>query len=75
MEAELQSAGQVVKVQAKNPVAIDQSTSGHTITLIYASLQSRELLSPEELQLGGIELMRLNARREALHILYWRYFW
>ena len=40
----------------------------HAVEQIYAVLQSRDPLTPEELQLGGTELKRLHTRREALRI-------
>ena len=68
IEAELQATDQVVKVQAQDPVAKDQSTGGHAVARIYASVQTGEPLTAEELQLGGTELKRLYARKDALRI-------
>ena len=68
IEAELRAADQVVKVQAQDPVAKDQATGRHAVAQIYATVQTGEPLMPEELQLGGKELKRLHARREALRI-------
>ena len=68
IEAELQATDQVVKVQAQDPVAKDQSTGGHAVALIYPFAWSGELLTPEKLQLGGTELNRLYARKNALRI-------
>ena len=68
IEEELQAADQVVKVQAQDPVDKNQSTAKHAVVWIYASLQSRKPLTLEELMLGQIELKRLHARKEALHI-------
>ena len=68
IEAELRAADQVVKVQAQDPVAKDQATGRHAVAQIYAAVKTGEPLTPEELQLGGTELKRLHARREALRI-------
>ena len=65
IEAELQ---QIREIQAKDPVARDQATGEHPVAKIYRALQTGEPLSAEELQLGGVELKRLYARKEALRI-------
>ena len=65
IEAELQ---QIREIQAKDPVARDQATGEHPVAKIYRTLQTGEPLSAEELQLGGVELKRLYARKEALRI-------
>ena len=65
MEAELQ---QIREIQAKNPVARDQATGEHPVAKIYRTLQTGEPLSAEKLQLGGTELKRLYAKKEALRI-------
>ena len=59
---------QVVKVQSQNPVAKDKSTARHPVTHIYASVQTGDPLTSEELQLGGTELKRLYAKEDALCI-------
>ena len=59
---------QVVKVQAQDPVAKDQSSGGHAAALFYASVRSGEPLTPKELQLGRTELKRLYIRKDALRI-------
>ena len=68
IEAELQAADQVVTVQAQNSVAKNHSMGRYAVALIYASIQSGEPLTPENLQLGKTELKRLSARNEALRI-------
>ena len=64
-EAELQ---QFREIQTKDPVAQDQATGDHTVARISEALQTDKPLTSEELQLGGTELRRLYARREALRI-------
>ena len=58
----------MVKVQALHPVAKDQATGRHAVAQIYVAVQTGEPFTSEELQLGGTELKRLQARREALRI-------
>ena len=63
IEAELQ---QIEEIQAKDPVARDQATSEHSVARIYKALQTKEPLTPEELQLGRTELRWLYARSDGI---------
>ena len=47
-------------------MARDQATGEHPVAKIYRTLQTGEPLSAEKLQLGGTELKRLYAKKEAL---------
>ena len=49
-------------------MARDQAAGEHPVAKIYQTLQTGEPLSAEELQLGGVELKRLYARKKALRI-------
>ena len=49
-------------------MAQDQATGEHPIARIYKALLAGKPLTTEELQVGGTELRRLNARKKALRI-------
>ena len=49
-------------------MAQNQATGEHPVARIYQALQTGEPLTTKQLLLGGIELRRLCARKEALHI-------